>query len=137
MNGVMDSLQNFWAEIAARPDGLFAFRFYLQPIMATLLALRDGIKDAREGDTPYFWTLLNDDERRAESLREGLHATARVISLGVIMDVLYQYFVLGGFRPIEMIVVVLLLCFVPYLLLRGVFTRLAKAWIHRHPEGGR
>ena len=136
MNGIPD-LQTFWAEIAARPDGLFAFRFYLQPIMATLLALRDGIKDAREGDTPYFWTVVSDPTRRAASLKEGVTATARVIGLGFAMDAAYQYFVLGAFRPLEMIVVVLLLCFVPYLLLRGIFTRLAKAWIHRHPEGGR
>jgi hypothetical protein len=129
-----DNVQAFWSEIAARPDGPFAFRFYLQPAVATLLALRDGIKDAREGDTPYFWTLLHDDARRGAALREGLHATGRVILLGIVMDAAYQYFVLGGFRPLEMIVVVLLLCFLPYLFLRGVFTRMAKFWMRRHPE---
>jgi hypothetical protein len=124
-----DALNGFWSEIAARPDGPFAFRFYLQPVMAAVLALRDGIKDAREGDTPYFWTILHDPARRAASLKEGLKATARVILLGIGMDAAYQYFVLGGFRPAEMFLVVLLLCFIPYLLLRGPFTRLAKAWL--------
>lgn len=137
MTAFADNVQTFWNEIAARPDGPFAFRFYLQPVMATLLALRDGIKDARENDTPYFWTVLRNEARRAESLREGLHATARVILLGTGMDAAYQYLVFGGFRPLEMIVVVLLLCFVPYLLLRGVFTRLWKIWMHDHPEAGR
>ena len=134
MSAFADSFQTFWNEIAARPDGPFAFRFYLQPFMAILFALRDGIKDAREGDTPYFWTVLHDGRRRAASLREGLKATARVILLGIGMDAAYQYLVLGAFRPVEMVLVVLGLCFLPYLLLRGPFTRLAKLWMRRHPE---
>jgi hypothetical protein len=93
-----------------------------------LASLCDGIKDAREGDTPYFWTILHDPSRRAASLKEGLKATAQVILLGIGMDAAYQYLVLGGFRPTEMILVVVLLCFVPYLLLRGPFTRLARHW---------
>jgi hypothetical protein len=132
VSGAWDSLSNFWTEIAARPDGAFAFRFYLQPIMATLLALRDGIKDARERDTPYFWTILNNPERRGSLIKEGLHATTRVILLGFAMDAAYQYFVLGSFTPIEMVVVVLVLCFLPYLLMRGAFTRIARAWMRRH-----
>jgi hypothetical protein len=122
-------IQTFWDEIAARPSGPMAFRFYLQPTMAALLALRDGIKDAREGDAPYFWTILNDPAHRRSSVQEGVLATARVIILGVVMDVIYQYFVLDAFRPTELVFIVLLLCFLPYLVLRGAFTRVARAWI--------
>lgn len=137
MSVFADSLQAFWNEITARPDGPFAFRFYLQPLVATVLALRDGIKDARERDTPYFWTIMTNPERRGSLIKEGVHATTRVILLGFIMDAAYQYFVLGSFTPIEMVVVVLVLCFLPYLLLRGAFTRLWKIWMHKHPEAGR
>lgn len=128
-------VQTFWDEIAARPDGPFAFRFYLQPAMAALLAARDGLKDARTDRTPYFWKILSDPERRAKALKEGLTATARVIFLGILMDLGYQYFVLGSFRLFETLFVAFVLCFLPYLLLRGFFTRMARLWTH--PEVGR
>ena len=37
-----------------------AFRFILQPVMAAIFAIRDGMKDARAGRSPYFWTVLHD-----------------------------------------------------------------------------
>ena len=43
-----DLLTRFWHEIAARPDGPLAMRFYLQPLMATFFAVRDGLKDATQ-----------------------------------------------------------------------------------------
>ena len=35
-----------------------AFRFILQPIMAAIAALRDGINDAKSRRSPYFRALL-------------------------------------------------------------------------------
>ncbi len=134
MSALSDTLSLFWREIAERPDGPFAFRFYLQPVMSALLALRDGIKDAKGGTPPYFWSIVNDAERRNTSLMEGLKATARVIGLGFLMDFAYQYFVLAKFTPVETVFIVLLLCFVPYLLLRGPFGRLTRWWLHRPHE---
>ncbi len=31
---------------------------FIQPLMATILAVRGGLKDAREGRPPYFWSLF-------------------------------------------------------------------------------
>ncbi|HEY7188867.1 MAG TPA: hypothetical protein VH436_20060 [Vicinamibacterales bacterium] len=42
------------------------------------------------------------------------------------MDVLYQVIVFGAFRPLEMIVIVLVLAFVPHLLPRGRFNRVMR-----------
>ena len=41
------------------------FRFILQPIMATIAALYDGIKDARTGRSPYLWTILSSQRNAA------------------------------------------------------------------------
>ena len=49
-----DSFSRIWQEIAARPGGPLAIRFYLQPLMATALAIRDGVADARLGKPPYL-----------------------------------------------------------------------------------
>jgi hypothetical protein len=63
---------------------------------------------------------------RAERLSEGLAATARIILLGLAMDVIYQYLVFQTFYPAEALVVALLLAFVPYLLIRGPVTRIVR-----------
>jgi hypothetical protein len=133
VNGETDLLQRLWDELVARPSGPMAFRFILQPVMGAIFAVRDGMKDAREGRSPYFWTVLHDPTQRGPRLREGFAAMSRVIGLGVIMEAIYQWRVLGAFRPLEMAIVVLLLCFVPYLLIRGPVARIAR---RRKSSGG-
>jgi hypothetical protein len=46
------------------------------------------------------------------------------------MDAIYQSLVLKTFYPGEMVLVALLLAFVPYILLRGPFERIARWWRH-------
>jgi hypothetical protein len=47
-------LGRVWRNIAARPGGPMTFRFVLQPMMAGVAALSDGVADARLGRTPYL-----------------------------------------------------------------------------------
>jgi hypothetical protein len=126
VNDDADILTRLWTELVARPSGPMAFRFFLQPIVAAILAIRDGMKDAREGRPPYFHTIIHDPVQRGPRLREGFAAVARVIGLGVAMEAIYQWRVIGAFRPLEMAIVVLLLAFVPYLLVRGPADRIAR-----------
>jgi hypothetical protein len=120
--------QRIWRNLLDRPSGPMTFRFFLQPIMVSIIAWRDGIKDARAGRRPYFWMMLTHPEKIGGQLHEGLVATARVILLGLGMDVVYQLLVFESFHPGEAGIIALLLAFVPYLLLRGSFTRLASWW---------
>jgi hypothetical protein len=124
-----------WRDIFERPGGPMTFRFVLQPMMATIAALHDGIKDARLERSPYLWTVLTGAGERAGRLREGLIATARIILLGLGMDVAYQVTVLKTFYPGEAAIVAILLAFVPYLLLRGPIERLAHWWFTRRSTG--
>ena len=61
----MDDVARIWQEIAARPDGPMAFRFYLQPMMAAIYAVLNGLQDANEGKPPYFWALFTEPANRA------------------------------------------------------------------------
>jgi hypothetical protein len=108
----------------------------LQPAMAIFFATRDGLKDARAGRPPYFWTILTDPSQRSERLHEGFKAMARVIGLGVVMDAIYQYVAFKALYPLEIVIVVLGLAFVPYLLMRGPANRIASWWYERrtHPH---
>jgi hypothetical protein len=104
------------------------FRLVLQPTMATLLAIRAGLKDAREGRPPYFWTILTDSSQRTNLLREGWAACARVFFLAIIIDVIYQWIVQRWIYPGELIVVAVVLALIPYLLIRGPVNRIARRW---------
>jgi hypothetical protein len=123
-----DLLPPFWDEMWARTEGPLHFRFILQPVMACLLAMRDGYRDAKCGRPPYLHDILHNPAGRGARLKEGLHAVTRVMLLGVAMDAAYQFLVIKAFRPLEMLVVVFLLAFVPYLLMRGP----ARRVIHWH-----
>jgi hypothetical protein len=109
-----------------RVGGPMTFRIILQPTMAALLAVRAGIKDAREGRPPYFWTILTDASQRANLLRQGWGAVGRVFILAVIMDLIYQLIVLRWIHPLELLIVAIALAVVPYLLIRGPVNRLAR-----------
>ena len=127
--------RRIWQDIEARPGGPMTFRFLLQPAMAAIAALADGVKDARAGRKPYFWALITDPETIGSRLREGFIDIARILLLGMGMDAVYQFIVLETFYPGEMVLVAILLAFVPYLLLRGPFTRIARWWF-RHESSG-
>ena len=126
-----DLLSRLWTDLLARPSGPLAFRFVLQPLIAALLATRDGIKDAQTGRSPYFWTVLRDSAQRRARLAEGLAATGRIIVVGILIDAVYQLIVLENFYPGEALVIAIVLGFVPYLLIRGPAERIARRWIAR------
>jgi hypothetical protein len=134
--GITDeSLGRLWTDILDRPGGPMTFRFILQPTMAIIAALRDGFHDARLGRRPYIWALIHgvrDSEGRSGRLWEGIISTARILILGVVMDIIYQWKVLDTFYPGQSAVIAILLAFIPYLLLRGPFERIARHWV-AHP----
>jgi hypothetical protein len=125
------SIQEFGSELIGRVHGPFAFRFVLQPIMAAIYAIRVGVKDAREGKPAYFWSILANPAGRRELLSEGLHHVLRVIEIGVAIELLYELIVFKAIRPLQLVVVVLGLAFVPYLIVRGPMNRIARWWIGR------
>ena len=134
MSHTFDIAIRFWDELIARPSGPMAFRFVLQPVMASILAIRDGVKDAHLERTPYFWTIVNDPTRRKKRLIQGVRAVLRVLILGAVMDVIYQLVVLHGLRPIQTAVIALFLAFLPYLIVRGPATRIARRIFHARAD---
>jgi hypothetical protein len=123
----MDEWWNhFWSDLVGRTSGPFAFRFFLQPAVAILYAIRDGMKDAHERRPAYFWSLLTRQGGRRKLLYEGWSAVARVIGLGAAIDLIYQIVVFRAVYPLQLVVIVLILAFVPYLVMRGPVNRIAQ-----------
>ncbi len=128
MSEIQEILTRFWDQLIAQPSGPLAFRFILQPVMATILAILDGMKDARVGRPPFLRTILYDPSQRAAYLREGLKRVSRVIVFAFVMDAIYQFMVLRRFYPVEALVTVFVLAVLPYLLIRGPVDRIARRW---------
>jgi len=122
----LENIERIWTSLLARPSGPMAFRFILQPAMVATMGIRDGIFDVRAGRSPFLWTILSNPDERGGRLHEGLNATARIILLGLAMDTVYQIIVFRAFYPYEALIIAVLLAFVPYLLIRGLTSRVAR-----------
>ena len=72
--------------VTGRIDGPMAFRLVLQPAVATYLAVRAGLHDARSGQPYYAWAIFTDPVHRRELLREGWKAVAKIFVLAVLID---------------------------------------------------
>ena len=123
-------MEEHWQRIVenffGRLDGPFHFRFIVQPIMASLFAILDGIKDAKSGKVPYFWALFTLPEHRRELIKDGWKHVGKIFVIAVILDVIYSLKVLGRIYPGEILLVSFLLAVVPYLILRGPVNRLLR-----------
>ena len=122
----MDDLWHLIAEqISDRVSGPMKFRIVLQPMMATFLAVRSGLRDAKKGAQPYFYDLISSPGRRAELIKEGWKSIARLFFLAMALDIVYQIFVQKSFHLRAALLVAIVLAIVPYLILRGIVTRIA------------
>jgi hypothetical protein len=85
-----DLISTSW-QLGIRLSDPLKFRFILQPAMAICLAVRGGLKDAKDGKLPYFWALLtgNAAERWAE-LKNGRKSMGKLIITATVMDAIYQ-----------------------------------------------
>jgi hypothetical protein len=126
MSEIQEFLTRFWDQLIAQWGGPLWFRLILNPVMATILAVLDGLKDARTGRSPYLRTILFDPSQRAAYLREGLKRISRVIILSFVMDAIYQFIVLRRLYVGEALVTVFVLAVLPYVLIRGPVHRIAR-----------
>jgi hypothetical protein len=120
--------ERIWYQELTRASAPMKFRFVLQPLMAAFLAIRDGRQDAHAGRSPYIWAVLREPRERRALLIHGLNQTARIIVLGVVMDVIYQLIFLKMFYPVEALIIALVLAFLPYVLIRGPVARIMRLW---------
>jgi len=122
-----DFLTNFLTDLIGRFDGPMHLRLYLQPLIATAFAIRDGRKDAHEGRPAYGWALLTDAEHRRYLVKDGWKGISKVFIVAYILDVVYQFVAFGGLRPMQALFTAILLAIVPYVLLRGPANRLTPS----------
>jgi hypothetical protein len=122
-----EMLTRLWENLGGRIGGPMSLRLLLQPTIATVLAIRSGLADARAGKPAYLWTVLTNPEDRRDLLRSGWKSVAKVFTMAIVLDVVYQLIVNRWVYPLESIIVAFVLACIPYLLLRGPVNRIASA----------
>ena len=106
--------------------GPLNFRLVVMPLVVTILAIRAHLRDVREGRPTVLWAFLKDPTKRRRLLRSGLKDFGKVFIVACVLDTTYQIMVLRSFYPGEMLVVAVVCAIVPYFLIRGPVTRIAR-----------
>jgi hypothetical protein len=116
----------FLEDLPKRLTGPGRFRFILQPLVATLLGIRSGVADARAGRPPYLLGLVTDREHRGALARDGLATVANLLLMGILLDAVFQWVILGVSYPGPALVVGPVLITTPYAVARALSNRAAR-----------
>jgi len=116
----------FFEDIPKRLAGPGRFRFILQPTMAIILGILSGLADARAGRPPYLYGVLFHRGLRGELMRSGFETVANLLLMGILLDSVFQWVILGASYPGAALVVGPVLIVLPYTLARAFSNRLAR-----------
>ena len=122
--------------LIGRFSGPLNFRLFVMPAVVTVLAIRAGLRDAREGQPPYLWGLVLKRRERLRLFRSGLKDIGKIFIVAVVLDTAYQIFVLRAFYPGQAVIVAVACAIVPYVLVRGPVTRLAGLFDRKKTKPG-
>ena len=117
---------SFIEDIPKRLAGPGWFRFILQPLFAILLGIRSGIADARNARPPYLFGVLFNRAHRRELLESTLMTLVNLLLMGVLLDSVFQYVILGACYPGAALVVGPTLIVAPYTVARALANRLVR-----------
>lgn len=132
MSGLEAWLAHVWEMIEGRKTGPLNLRLILQPTMAIILAIRAGLRDAREDRPPYLWSLFSDPGHRRDLLRRGWKDVGKVFLIAVTLDVVYEVIVYHHVYPVQALLVGFVLAILPYLIVRGPASRIARRFVRRN-----
>ena len=119
-------LAQYWAELTGRVDGPMSFRLVIQPLVATFLGVRAGMRDARVGAPIYGWSLISNPAHRRDLAHDGWKDIGKVFILAVVLDIVYELIVFRELHLGQPMIMGLVLVLPAYLLTRGPVNRLLR-----------
>ncbi len=116
----------FVEDLIKRLTGPGRFRFVLQPLIATFLGIRGGLADAKAGRPPFLYGLSFHREHRRELVKSGVETVANLLMMGILMDSIFQWVILGASHPVAALLVGPVLIVIPYALARAISNRIVR-----------
>ena len=132
-----DILQRVWENLVERTEGPMNLRFFIQPGMSLIFAIRAAIRDAKIGQVPYLWRFAFKKDEREIIKKESWKDVGKIFIMGICLDIIYQLvvkFVLKTsthFYPLESIIVAICLALLPYMLFRGPVNRVMRIFVKK------
>jgi hypothetical protein len=121
----------FLDDMVARLHGPGRMRFVLQPTVATILGVRDGVKDARAGNAPFLSALVFYRTARRELLRGAFASVRDLVAVAILLDVIAQFLIFRMVHPGAALLLGPVLIAAPYAVSRALANRIAQ-WRTSH-----
>ena len=134
LEAIVEMLKRAVEQLLGRASGPLHFRLVLQPIVAAAIAVRAGLKDARQGQPAFFWAVLTNEAERQRLLHSGWKDIVKIFVVAIVLDTVYQVIELRAFYIVQALIVAIVLAILPYVLVRGPVTRLKRRLLKRTSE---
>src|SRR4051794_988301 len=126
MDAITEAFSRAIGDLLERGSGPLHFRLVLQPIVASVLAIKAGLRDARKGQTPFLWDVFTNREKCGQLIRSVWKDIGKLFTVAFLIDTVYQIFMLHAFYLLQALIVAMAVAVVPYTLLRGLVTRIVS-----------
>ncbi len=127
MDAISEMFNRAVEQLLGRSSGPLHFRLIMQPIVATILAIRAGLRDARAGSPPFFWAYLTTPTARKILAQSGWKDISKLFIVAMVLDGIFQVIALRAFFVVQAVIVATAVAVIPYVLIRGPVTRLASS----------
>jgi hypothetical protein len=112
--------------VMGRSSGPLTLRLILQPSLATLFAIRAGLADARAGRPPYLSAMIREPEQRKALVASAWKDVRKLFFMALALDSVYQVLEFKWIYPGQALIVACVLALLPYVIVRGLVTRIAR-----------
>ena len=127
MDAILEIVMRGAAQLLGRASGPLHLRLVIMPTVVTCLAVRAGLADARRGRPPFLCAVLTRAAERPQLIRSAAKDIWRVFMVALVLDTVYQVAVLRFLYVVQLLIVAVVCAVVPYVLVRGPVTRVARA----------
>lgn len=124
----MDNFNQAIVQLLGRAGGPMHIRLLIQPIIAIILAIRTGLRDARENTAPFLLEFVKNKAQRKVLINTALQDISKLMIMAFLFDSIYQLLVLKEFHLLQALIVTFVLAILPYVILRGLVTRLYRRY---------
>lgn len=132
MDILMEILSRGVEQLFGRKVGPLNFRLVIMPTVVTIIAIRAGLRDAREGRSTFLWEMFINTSKRKELVRSGWKDIGRIIIVALVLDTIYQLIVFRAFYIVQAVIVALVCAVLPYIMFRGPATLLLSRIFRKH-----
>lgn len=126
MDTILEILNRGVEQLLGRASGPLHLRLVIMPTVVTILAIRAGLRDAREGQSSFLWGMITEPAQRRRRLAAARKDITRIFIVAIVLDTAYQLMVLRAFYVVQTLIVAVACAIVPYILFRGSTTLLVR-----------